>query len=464
MIPAGPLRSQLLHLAHQHPLAGHGGVAKTLFALKQLVWWRKMKQYVQKYVAQCDQCQRNKGSTASQGLLQPLPIPGGKWWMVTMDFITGLPVTTNGNDAILVFTDKLTKMVHFCACAIKVTALEAARLLIDNVVKLHGIPKTLISDRDPRFTAELYKAIMQSLDVKQGFSTAYHPQTDGQTERVNRCLEDYLRAYVAGQHELWEQFLPMAEFAYNNSYHTSINTTPFVLNYGVEPLSPLMLQISTVKEPHCPVASQFTADMRDAITMAQSCLKVARDKQEKFANKRRIDVKFQKGDMVMLRTSHLSVIGKKVRKLAPKYVGPFSIQDVVNPVAYRLHLPNTYQCHNVFHVSLLKRFVPTPGVPIPDPPEIFDGEPEWEVEQILSHKYETEVGQEGKELYYLIRWQGFTPEYDTWEPESCVTRAAQLVEQYWATLVHSRTPRPGAEKRSGQTKTMEKAGRTPKKR
>jgi hypothetical protein len=238
VVPGTPdgLREALIRSVHEAKWAGHPGQTKTVQLLSRYFWWSKMRRDVAKVVRQCDSCQRVKASRREEsGLLQPLPVPNQCWWVITMDLITGLPKTSRGHDTILVVCDKLSKMVHYIPTNKHVTAKQIAELLIDNVVRLHGVPRQVISDRDPRFTAEFHQTFTTSLGIKCGFSTAHHPQTDGQTERVNQVLEDYLRHYIKPLQHDWDRHLAMAEFAYNNAYHEAIQSTPFRVTYGVDP-------------------------------------------------------------------------------------------------------------------------------------------------------------------------------------------------------------------------------------
>jgi hypothetical protein len=200
------LRHSLLHEHHDTPVNGHLGEYKTLERLSRHYYWPNMRRSIQQYIQQCQSCQLNKTSTQLPiGLLQSLDIPGKRWETVTMDLITQLPVTKQGKDAIVVMVDKFSKMVHYAATATTCTADQLARIFFDTVVKLHGIPKYIISDRDPRFTSKFWTDLWKLCGTQLRMSTAYHPQTDGQTERANRTLEEMLRHYVSDKQDDWEQ-------------------------------------------------------------------------------------------------------------------------------------------------------------------------------------------------------------------------------------------------------------------
>ena len=229
-----------------------------------------------------------------------------------MDLITALPETKDGHDAVVVFVDALTKMVHFRACRTDANAEAVARLFVDTVVRLHGIPGELLSDRDTRF-------------ISLKLSSSYHPQTDGQTERVNRVLEEFLRHYVSPEQNDWDRLLPMAEFAVNNAWHESVQNTPFFLNYGQHPMTPASVAIDFKS----PAAADFTATLQSALTRAKQLLAEAQQRQKAYADRHRREVTLKVGDKVLLSTRNLQLKNKGTKKLLPKWVGPFDITQCV---------------------------------------------------------------------------------------------------------------------------------------
>jgi len=353
-----------------------------------------------------------------------------------MDFITHLP-EVDGFNAILVFTDKLSKMVHFVPTTNTCTAQLAAVLFLANVVRLHGVPKQVVSDRDPRWHSTFYQTFNDLIGVQHSFSTAFHPETDGQTERVNRVLEDYLRHFVDPAQTNWPNLLPTAEFAYNNSFHEAIQTTPFRLNYGIDPLTPWSLlsqsqaQNREVFLDHSPDAKKFSVEMQEALNRAKLHLDQSRQRQKHFADKLRSDApQLEVGSEVLLSTKNLAVKHGKSKKLLPRFIGPFTVTTKINEVAYKLHLPHQYRIHDVFHVSLLKPYKPKPGERRPPLPDIIDSAAEFEVEKILDH-FNKKVGKK-KEVFYLIKWQGYSDEYNTWEPASNLTNCPLVLHAYWS--------------------------------
>jgi hypothetical protein len=248
-VPKGEAREVLLEEAHNSAYSIHPGTTKMYLDLKTRYWWRGMKKEIAQYVARCDTCQRTKAEHQKPaGLLQPLPVPEWKWEEIGMDFVTGLPRTQKGNDSIWVIIDRLTKVSHFIPVKTTFGGATLARIYLKEIVRLHGIPRKIVSDRGTQFTSKFWTSLQKAMGTKLDFSTAYHPQTDGQTERVNKVLEDLLRACVLAFDRSWESSLPYAEFSYNNSYQASIKMSPFEALYGRKCQTPLMW--SNVGEKH----------------------------------------------------------------------------------------------------------------------------------------------------------------------------------------------------------------------
>lgn len=427
------LKQGILYELHDAPYSGHPGRDKTVEAVQRLYWWPNMVKDIKQYVASCPNCQRNKSTNkVPPGLLQPLPVPENPWDSVSMDFITQLPTTTTGFDSILVVVCRLTKMVHIIPTTTKCGALGLATLYRDHVWKLHGVPKDVVSDRGREFhnafMAELYRLI----GTEQKLSTAYHPQTDGQTERVNRVLEDMLRNYVGGKQDDWDQYLSSAEFAINNSRHDSTGTTPFKLCNGRDPNLPV-----TVAKGNVPSAATFADKMKKGLAEAKLCIEAARQRQKAYADTKRRHVEYAVGDNVLLSSKNINLRMPQggTKKLLPRWIGPFTIIKKINDVAYRVALPdNMKRVHDVFHVSLLKKHV-TDGRTAPPPPPIeVDGEQYFHIERILDHRF-IKGGKKGNRARpeYLIRWEGYSAEHDTWEPENNIAASelGETLRKYW---------------------------------
>ena len=427
------LQTRIMHECHD--AAGHLGKDKTLEQVKRRFYWPGMDSIIHKYVTSCDACQRNKPSQqAPMGLMQPLPIPTRPWQQVSMDLITALPRSRLGNDAIVVFVDKLTKLNHYVATTTNVTAPQLATLFMREVVRLHGVPDSILSDRDPRFTAKFWRAFWTQLGTTLTMSTAYHPQTDGQTERANRTLEELLRSRINFQQTDWDEHLAAAELAINNSVQASTGFTPFYLNYGQQVQLPLDQAITGLRPSSNPEAGDRIRRLKSDLLLARTHIERAQARQAKYADQHRRDVTFVVGDKVLLSTDHLKMVGadKRTPKFASKYLGPFAVKRVVNANAYELNLPAPLRIHPVLNVSRLKVYrdpssfpsrLPTASRP---PPELIleDGAEQWEVESILAARGT------GARAQYLVKWLGYPAWEATWEKSSSLTDALDVVTDY----------------------------------
>ncbi|GKC47017.1 putative reverse transcriptase domain-containing protein [Tanacetum coccineum] len=292
-------------------------------------------------------------------------IPEWKWEKITMDLVTKFPKSSSGYDAIWVVVDRLTKSAPFLPIRKDYKTEKLARIYINEIVARHGVPVSIISDRDGRFTSHLWQALQKALGTKLNMSTAYHPETDGQSERTIQTLEDMLRACVMDFGGSWDTHLPLVEFSYNNSYHKSIKCAPFEALYGRKCRSPVIW--AEVGESQL-IGPEIVQETTEKIVQIKERLKTARSRQKSYADKRRKPLEFKVGDRVLLKVSPWKGVvrfGKK-GKLAPRYVGPFEIVECVGPVAYRLRLPQELSCiHDTFHVSNLKKCLAESDVQVP---------------------------------------------------------------------------------------------------
>ncbi len=287
-VPAVPaLRKGIIRTLHEPPMRGHMGYHKTLKAVSQVYYRPGMGADVLDVVRSCDSCQRNKSRTGKvPGLLQPLQVPEEPWASVSMDFITQLPKTASGHDAILAIVDRLTKMARFVPTTTDVGSKETAKLLLGEVFRLFCMPNEVVSDRDPRLTGKFFAELCRLLGVKQCLSTAYHPQSDGQTEWMNRILEDVLNHYVNPRGTDWDEFLPAAEFAVNRAWQESVRNTPFFLNYGRHPRGPAGPRVVS-GAPH---ARDLRVRLQEALKDANACLLAAQSRQKAYVDNRRSGV------------------------------------------------------------------------------------------------------------------------------------------------------------------------------
>ncbi|GKA61211.1 putative nucleotidyltransferase, ribonuclease H [Tanacetum coccineum] len=318
------LREKVMTEAHSSPFTIHPGSTKMYRDLKQYFWWNGMKQDVATFIS--------------------------------MDFVTGLPTTQKRHDAIWVVVDRLTKSAHFLPIRKNYGISKLAEIFQQEIVRLHGTPTSIVSDRDPKFTSHFWKGLQKAWGTRLKFSTAFHPQTDGQSERTIQTLEDMLRACALEWTGSWDEYLCLVEFAYNNSWHASIKATPFELLYGRKCRAPICWDEVGERLIEGPELIEIT---NEKVVVAKEKLKEARSRQKSYADKHRRDLEFQVGDRVFLKVSPFRGVkrfGIK-GKLSPRFIGPFEILERIGEVSYRLALPpQLSHVHDVFHVSLLRGY------------------------------------------------------------------------------------------------------------
>ncbi|KAK1432277.1 hypothetical protein QVD17_09172 [Tagetes erecta] len=350
------VKTLLLDEAHKSRYSVHPGATKMYRDLKRNYWWPGMKRDIAKYVAKCLTCAQVKAEHQKPcGMLQPLEIPVWKWEDITMDLVTKLPKTKKGHDAIWVVVDRLTKSAHFLAIREAYSSERMAEIYVNDIVSRHGVPVTIVSDRDTRFTSRYWRKFQEEMGTKLLISTAYHPQTDGQTERTIQTLIDMLRACIIDFGGNWDEHLPLVEFSYNNSYHASIKMAPFEMLYGRKCRTPVSWgEVGQRELAH----KDVVAKTNEKIDIVRARLKAAQDRQKAYADRRRRSIEFQVGDFVLLKVSPWKGIirFRKRGKLSPRYIGPFKILARVGQVAYRLELPSKLNgIHDTFHVSQLRK-------------------------------------------------------------------------------------------------------------
>ena len=425
------VKTQLIKECHDPIIRGHRAAAQTYLHLRQHFYWRKMHSDVQSYVSSCPSCQRNKyPTTAPQGLLNPLPIPDRKWDSVSMDFIK-MPTSKRKNNTVFVVVDRLSKYTELIPTVTNANAQQTARLFFDNVVSRHGLPISIVSDRDGRFISKFWTELFRITGTSLDMSSGYHPETDGQTERQNKVLRESLRAYSNYNQDDWDIHLPALQFSINSSTSASTGFSPFQLQTGQQPRSPLDVITHTL-DSSVPAAKDFLMDIKASIGAAKDNIHSAQLKMSQQANKRRRPHAFSIGDMVLVSSADLMDPVQRQRpnaKLKPLYSGPYKIIDSVHKTSFKLQLPPNIKVHPVFHASKLRPFTQTPPEHAsrkdpPPPPDIINNEPEYEVEQILDARPRANPRE------YLVKWKGYDHCDNTWEPLSNLQHAKEAISDY----------------------------------
>ena len=330
-----------------------------------------------------------------------------------MDFITGLP-NSKGYTIVLVVVDRLSKYAHFIPMKSDYTAKVVAEAFFHNVVKLHGVPKSIVSDRDKVFTSNFWQHLFKLQGTSLAMSSAYHRQSDGQTEAVNKVLEMFLRCYTYDHPKLWHKALTWAELWYNTSYHTSAGMTPFVVVYGRQPPSIVKYLVNSDDPPQ---VQELLRDRDQILQQLKANLDKAQNRMKNQADKHRVDKEFQEGDLVLVKLQPYkqhSIQLRKNQKLSLRYFGPFPIMQKIGKVAYKLELPSDAKIHPVFHISMLKAFNGDPALQyLPLPMLTAAQGPILQPYALLDSRVVKSAGTESVQL--LVQWEGMTPKEATWE-------------------------------------------------
>lgn len=435
------LRAQLMRIHHDDELAGHFGRDKTEALLRRKYWWPTLAKDTAEYVKTCSVCQVMKTRRHRlYGEAQALPMPNRPWQEITMDFITDLPpgnMKGQAVDAILVIVDRYSKMSRYIATTKRCTSVDLANILRDEVIRYYGVPDGIVTDRGSIFTSQYWSDFAYEARVNHRLSTAFHPQTDGQTERMNQTLEQYLRCYCSENQEEWPSLLTQAEFAANNSVHHTLRMSPFSVVYGWNPEIHKAPTRDESREGRVPAAAEAAKRMREADQTLRSRWQHAMEIQLRAQNSRQRPQSYKVGDKVLLSSKNLRLLGPK-KKIGPKFIGPFRIRDAVGSQAYRLALPASYSIHNVFHVSLLEPWQQRAGEEPAEPMPLAEDNGEWTVKAIVDSKRKA-----GKQ-WYLVQWEGWPEEYTSWEPEENCAHARNAI------LEHEAQKDSGARKRNNR--------------
>ena len=400
-------RRQVVHDHHDLPAYGHPGVSRTIRLVEHHYWWPQMRQEIRDYVSGCADCQRNKVNTqAKKAPLTPIfPQPEAlPFEMVAMDFIIKLPLSDGYNSILTVTDHDCTKAALFIPCNETITAEGLAELYLQHVFKRFGLPKKIISDQDPRIAGKFTRALCTALGIAQNISTAFHPRTDRQSEWTNQGLEQYLCFYVDDNQGNWAWLLTLAEFAHNSWHNESTGQSPFELLMGYMPRAEWTPSASPI-----PQVTLRLEQITEARTKARNAMIKA---QQGWERRKRNPPVFQDGDQVWLDGRNIKMY-HPTAKLAPKRHGPFNVTRVLSPITYELSLPTQWKLHPVFHVDLLTPYKETEfhGANYDKPPpDLVDGEEEYEVERIVTSR---RFGR-GRKLQYLIKWKGYPDSDNQW--------------------------------------------------
>src|SRR5713226_1463182 len=415
----------LMAVYHDHPSAGHPGRDETLRQTRKCAQWPGMKQWVADYVKGCSVCQQNKTLTHPRRTplyritTEPQALP---FQQVCMDLITGLP-PIRGHDAILTIVDHgCSRSAIFLPCSTTITGVGIAQLYLEHVYRWFGLPTKLITDRDPRFTSHFGKALAMRLGIQQNLSMAFHPQTDGLSERKNQWVEQYLRLVTSSQPKDWSVWLPIATAVHNNRRNTTTGLSPNQILLGYE----TTLIPSSLNETNNQTALERTERMAQSRDQAIEAINRVRH------NEATPPSQFKVNDQVWLDAKNLR-LPYQTTKLAPKRYGPFRITKEISPVAYQLSLPISWTIHDVFHASLLVPYqenaVHGPNFSNP-PPDLIQGAEEYEVEHLVNHQRHGR----SRMLQYFVKWKGYPESDNTWEPVQNI-HAPDLLKKY-----HQRYP------------------------
>ena len=362
-IPEGSLREQIIRELHGNGLGGHFGRDKTLAMVVDRYYWPKMQRDVEKFVRRCPACLFGKGNAQNTGLYIPLPEPDAPWVHLSMDFVLGLPRTAKGFDSIFVVVDRFSKMAHFIPCSKTSNATHIADLFFREVVRLHGVPTSIVSDRDVKFMGHFWRTLWRRFGTELKYSSTCHPQTDGQTEVVNRSLGNLLRCLVGNNIKTWDLVIPQAEFAYNNSVNRTIKKTPFEAAYGLKPkhvldLVPLPQEVRVSDE-----GEAFADHIRKIHEEVRSALRDSNAAYSSAANQHRRVQEFEEGDQVLVHLRQERFPKGTYHKLKSRKFGPCKVLRKLGSNAYLIELPPELQISPIFNVSDLypfEGFVSTP--------------------------------------------------------------------------------------------------------
>ncbi|KAG7674693.1 hypothetical protein KSW81_000333 [Nannochloris sp. 'desiccata'] len=409
----------LLHEFHDSPTAGHMGVERTEVSVRRHYWWPTLHAVVVKYITHCPHCQRNKpDNQAMYGKMVPVQVPKLPWLAVNIDSFD-MPPDEAGMDYALSVTDRMSKMVHILPCMKSITGEGTARLFYDGVFKYHGMPKSIVSDRDSRFTSAFWQELMKILGTDLLMSTAMHPQTDGLAERSHRTIKETLTNWTAANPSNWSQHISSVEFAINNSKQGATGQTPFFLNHGLHPHTPAsLLADSVLPASLSPHADDYLKKLKTAWKCAHQCVLAAQETMKKRADRHRRPSPFKVGDKVLVSYKVLKMPDVTARKLQHRYFGPYPVTQLCgeNAVVVELSAGRTRS----FNVSNLKPWKEDPDTfpgrdySQPGPVEVIGDEEYFTIDRFIKNRW-VRSGRGYKEQF-LVHWENYPPEDVSWLP------------------------------------------------
>ena len=462
------LRSELFREIHDTPLAGHPGFQKLYSYIRKYFVGFRLKNDALEFTRTCPQCQIAKPRHQLPfGTIMPLQPPEEPWQDISMDLIVHLPQSQTYN-AIFVVVDRFSKMAHFIPTQTQITATELAQLFLDNIVRLHGFPHSIVSDRDPRFLSHFWRKLFLLTETTLRFSTANHPQTDGQTERTNRTLEQYLRIHARHTPSTWSKYLTTAEIAYNNLTHSSTGMSPFYLVYQRHANFPLDFACADLESKNAAVEALLNSRQKVLATARDNLVKV-RDSMIRQNCHKTSPSPFKIHDLVLV---HKAAFRKNhqladLNKFDDRWYGPYEVTRIVNENTYRLKLPPSFKHHDVINVSFIRPYRSSTKFPRlhPDslllPPVGPDGIPseveeeedkgknikedEFEAESILDCRIiaqsrarrnkqtiaqQLDISTDPKDFEFLVKWKGYPLHDATWEPYNNLKNSPVLLNDY----------------------------------
>jgi len=441
-VPRGQLTWDLLRQAHDN--SAHIGSDKTIARVSREFYWPKIQRDIKRFISACPVCQRAKKSKLKELGIPLLPdVPAERWTKVGIDFKLGLPPSgAEKFTGFLTIIDHASRRVHLAPCSEKITAAQTAKILVRELYRLHGLPQEFVIDRDSRWMSKFFKAFTQALGTRLSPSTAYHPQSNAVTERVHDTIMNMLRCWIADHPRgHWHEQLSIFEFEYNSSVQSAIGTSPFFRDAVFRPRS-ILSSLNPAAAQSAPAVEEMLSQLEATSISARDELEQSRSKTYGTLLLKRKASPFKAGDLVKVDSTALLTKAQREKaikgKLSPAYVGPFRILRQVNPNAYELDLQGKCRAHNVINISFLLPFHTDSGAdrPYAPPPDIVvdddadaGGHEEFEVDRILDHR------DEAGERTYLVRWTGYGPDDDTWEPARHLVNAQQAIQLYEQTLL-----------------------------